>query len=367
MRVTHFILMLLLLSITIQSRLYAKTLYSHQQAVQILNQKKISIALNELVKLKSTIAGTDKITAWINDPGLEPLLKEKLLYEATLIARRQSDGFDRATMEKLVNYQVEAYLPLNDGGHIIEIAAFQVAASAKATLLHWDIAKYASKATKQLNSNPELFVDELYELNSQDIALHGYVKTINEAPLNQLEVISNIISHNRAKLPVKALLAIVDKTEDINLYQTLIEQYEHNKNNQSLVIRRLSSLPDSISDVQKVELLLTATDNIALKDAATLAMAPYVDSYNQIQTFLFNSLSNKQHGGAAAKALSASKDLLTIEKLTHNLKEGDTVKARYSLLALSFNNSFQAKKALTTFRDSTNNLQLKNEVDQWQR
>ena len=358
---------MLLLSITIQNQLYAKTLYSHQQAVQILDQEKTLVALNKFLTLKSTITGAETITAWIDDPGLEPLLKEKLLYEATLIVRNQNDDFYRDTMEKLVNYQVEAFLPLNDGGHIIEVAAFQVAASAKATLLHWDIAEYTQKATNQLNTNPGLFIDELSELKSHDIALYGYIKTINEAPNNQLEVISNIIKLNHAKLPVKAFLAIADRTADSNLYQMLIDQYEHNKNNQSLIIRRLSNLPDSISDIDKVELLLVATTNIALKDAAILAMSSYVDSYEQIQTFLFSTLSSIKFGGASAKALSASKDLLTIEHLVRNLDENDTVKARYSLLALSFNNSFQAKNALITYRDSTKNLQLKKEVDQWLR
>ena len=361
-------LLLIFILIAVQLQISAKTLYSHQQAIQILEQQKIASALGEFKALKLTPLGASKINTWLVDQTLDLLIKEKLLYETTLIVRNSKDEeLFRSSMEKLVSYRSEAFLPLNDGGHIIEIAAFQVAASAKATLLHWDIAKFYEEAGAQLESDPKLFIDELSQLKSQSTALFGYVDAINNASINQLSALSNIIKLNHPILSTKALIAIASKAEDRELFKILIEQYVHNKQNHSLIIMGLSNFPPVFTDIEKVDLLLLATANEALADAAILAMTPYVDSYNQISTLLYSKLSDPVLGAPAAKALSTSKDLLTIKRLSENLTNPNTFIARYSLLALYLNKSYQAKLALIAFKDSTSNMQLKREVEQWLR
>jgi len=348
--------------------LSAKILYTHQQFNQILNQQKVSSELQILSGLKSQNLRLLKINDWRKDPTTEPLVKDKLLYEATLLFRDlEDDSLSIQAMKNLLDYQSEAFLPLSDAGHIIEVAAFQVAASAKATLLHWEINRYFKIAREQLSNNPQQFVDSLSQLNDGGIPNRGYIKAIIKANTAQISPVTNIIKLEQTLLPTNILLTLAKTTVDEKLYQLLIEQYHPNKIVQAQVIASLSNLPESFSAEDKVRLLSQAITKDDLASTAMIAIAPYTDSFIHVQDLLFASLSDEKTGGAAAKALSTSKDLLTLKKLALNLKKDVGLRTRHSLLALYLNNSYQAKKILLDFKDSTTNLQLKREVGQWLR
>jgi hypothetical protein len=363
---THIFGLTVVLTLPLQHSLSAKTMYTIKQASQILASQKLTVELTSLLSLKSVNSEASTINRWLSDSSIEPLYKEKLLYETTLIFRnKRANATYKQLMNKLVTYQSEAYLPLNDGGYNIAVAAFQVAASAKATLIHWQIDDTFSSASSILSSDPVAFLDRLAPMKAQDVDLHGYIKALNEATTTELSAIVSIIKLQQLQIPSRALITLAEQTEDKDLYQILIEQYQPDKQLQSIVIHAISNLPEPIPETDKITLLSLASLKDDLADAAILSLTPYVDKFSRVADLMHTLLSDPQNGGSAAKVLSKSEDLLTLEKLAANLTHGDSLKARRSLLALHLNNSYRAKTILLAFQKTTTNPQLKREVEQW--
>lgn len=359
--------LLILFQAALFAKEFTKELYSQQQAVAILGQQKVLTELDSFKNNKSTSLRISKINSWLSNSTLEPLVKEKLLYEATLIIRAEPvTTVYQQVMKKLLSYQSTAYLPLSDGGYTLEIVAFQVAASAKATLIHWQIQQSYSRANLALATAPELFADQLGQFSDRAVML-GYIKAIEQTEASQLEPLINTIKINQQLLPTRVLMAIATKTADRGLYQMMIEQYQHSETDQSLLIQNLSSLPDSITDFEKIQLLKLASTKNGLGDAAVLALSDFVDGFPQVRELLMARLADPQTGGAAAKALSSSQDPMVLDILASNLTATDSLTKRRSLLALYLNGSFQATSSLQAFHDSTTDQQLKREVSQWLR
>jgi hypothetical protein len=364
-RLFSSLIVILLIS---QYSLSAKTLYSHQQASQILGQQKIENELSALKDLKSSDLQLKKVETWLSDSTLELLYKEKLLYETTLIFRNKSqDPANIKLMGKLNEYKSQAFLPLTDGGHRIEIAAFQVAASAKATLIHWQMEEISVEASALIKSDARFFLQQISELSNDKIGLIAYNQAINKAPLGQVNPIVDLIKRENTTLPSSAMMTLAKKTGDRDIFEKMIKQYASDKDIQSKLINALETLPETMVEEDKIALLVLAASKQSIASAATLALSPYVDNYMDVQDFLFDRLTDPASGGAAAKALGSSKDLLTLEKLSRNLTGNNQLLIRRSLLALYLNNSYQAKRVLLDFKNATSDQQLKREVGQWLR
>jgi hypothetical protein len=258
-------------------------------------------------------------------------------------------------------------MPLIDGGHRIEVAAFQVAASAKATLIHWQIKEKSFAASSFIKLDAHHFLQQVSALSNDKAGLFAFNQAINKAPLGQLNPIVDIIKRENLILPTSAMIALAKKTGDKDLFEKMIEQYATDKDVQSRLINTLETLPDTLVAEDKIALLILAASKQSLSSAATLALSPFVDHFLEVQDFLFAKLTDPESGGAAAKALGSSKDLLTLEKLSQNLTGNDQLLIRRSLLALYLNNSYQAKSILLNFKNATTDQQLKREVGQWLR
>lgn len=353
------------------SSLEARELYSRQQAIEILNQKDIAQQLKEFTKHSSANARVQLLNQWQTDQNIEPLVQEKLLYEATLLLRQSelSSSAELATYQTalsiLLSYQSKAYLPLRDGAHELQVVAYEIAASAKATLIHWQIEEIFRESSILLNKSPSQFLAEL-SLQQHSLAKQlGYIKTINHAGQAELTSLRRSVVQNQTVLPMRIMQSLAIKTEDHQLYSMLLEQYTHSAQTQALMINMLSRLPTSMSTKQRIELLFKATSKLGLKNSAIIALAPFVDHEIKVKDFLNAELSNQINGGAAAKALSLSKDSLTIEMLGNNLKHSNPLIVRRSLLALYLNKSYESKLLLREFQQSTFDEQLKREVSQW--
>lgn len=351
--------------------LEAREFYSRQQASEILNQQDVIQQFKAFANSTSANARIQLINQWKTEQDIEPLVQEKLLYEATLLLR-QSEVFDstelatyKLALSNLLSYQSKAYLPLHDGGYELEVVAYEIAASAKATLIHWQIEKTYSQSTKLLNNKPSQFLTEI-NLQQQPLEKQlGYIKTINNAGLAELTSLKRSVIQNQTVLPMRVMQSLAMKTEDHQLYTMLLNQYTHSDQYQALMITMLSRLPVSMSTEQRLELLFEATTKSELRNSAIIALATFVDRDVKVKNFFNAELADKINGGAAAKALSLSKDLLTIEMLGNNLKHSNPLIVRRSLLALYLNKGYQAKLLLREFQQSTFDEQLKQEVSQW--
>jgi len=349
-----------------QYSLAARELYTHQQANDLLSQAKLQQQLNQLKTPKSENSQLNSINLWLADSTMESLIKDKLLYEATLVIREKPiTAAYRQAMENLLDYQTEAYLPLEDAGRIMQVPAFPVAASARATLIHWQIDAHYQQASNQLATDPEFFLQQLSTLSKQPIAIKAYSKVIKQSHPIQLAQLVEKVKLQQQPLPLQTLSDLARQTGDQELYLQLVEQYQDSKTLQSMVIKNITALPESLSDLQKIEILTAATDNSDLGNAAVLALSEFVDSHSQIRELLNNKLSDPETGGAAAKALSESKDLLTVSMLDDNLDSDNAIIIRRSLLALYLNNSYQSQIILKSFQQTTTDEQLKREVSQW--
>jgi hypothetical protein len=349
--------------------LEAREFYSQQQANEILNQHNADQQSRDFANSSSANARIQLLNKWQTTQNIEPLVQEKLLYEATLLLRQEVSVLaDSATYQQalsnLLSYESKAYLPLQDGAHELQVVAYEIAASAKATLIHWQIEKTFSESSKLLNNSPSQFLAELSLQQPLENQL-GYIKTINHAGPTELTTLRESVVQNQTVLAMRVMQSLAMKTEDHQLYTMLLEQYTHSEQHQALMINMLSQLPTSLSAEQRIEILFKATTKKELRNSAIIALAPFVDIESKVKDFFNAELSDKINGGAAAKALSLSKDSLTIEMLGNNLKHSNSLILRRSLLALYLNKSYQAKLLLREFHQSTFDEQLKQEVSQW--
>jgi len=346
--------------------LSAGEIYSHQQANNILGQKKVIDSLQQFKNNKSANSQVESIYGWLNDESLEPLVKEKLLYDATLLLRQKTESSNYyQSMTDLLNYQSQALLPLEDAGRIKHVPVFKIAASAKATLIHWQMEAHYQQASTLLANQPESFLNQLATLDNQPEALKAYIKVIKHSDQTLLSSLADNIKLQQQSFPIEALNELTKLTADPELYQLLLNQYVDNNQTQSLVIRNLSQLPDAMTAADRIVVLKTAVEKPGLADAAIMAMAPFVDDYPGLQSFLNQRLADAKTGGAAAKSLSLSNDPLIISMLGENLQSNNPLTVRRSLLALYLNKSYQAKTILQGFHNSTRDEQLKQEIAQW--
>jgi hypothetical protein len=285
----------------------AREFYTKQQALEILNQKDVKQQVMQFVDSSSSNKRIQLLKLWQENQNIEPLLQEKLLYEATLLLRQSTtlDSIDRAAYQQalshLLSYESKAYLPLQDGGHELQVVAYEVAASAKATLIHWQIEKIFNQSAKQLINNPAQFLAELSV--QQPLENHlGYIKAIDQAAENDLTLLKQSVIQNQTILPMRVMQSLALKTEDPQIYFMLLDQYNHSNQHQALMINMLSRLPTSMNMEQRLEFLFEATSQPELRNSAIIALSPFVDSELRVKEFFNKELSSKMYGGSAAKA-----------------------------------------------------------------
>ena len=107
----------LLFCLSFSDLLEAREFYSQKQAIEILNQKDVDEQLRDFANSSSANARIQLLDQWQTDQNIEPLVQEKLLYEATLLLR-QSEVLGSAeriiyqqALSNLLSYQSKAYLP----------------------------------------------------------------------------------------------------------------------------------------------------------------------------------------------------------------------------------------------------------------
>ncbi len=370
-----------------------KSYYTVAQSNSVLGGE---LAVSEWQRFVGTTTVNEQINRlqnWVDDETLEPLIKEKLLFDATLTFRNvhfsstESQLLGRNAMESLLTYQSRAYLPLWDAGRQLQIAAFQVAASAQATLIHWNIENEYRQSSALAELEPRVFLKQLAKLTTMQKSftqhsefvkskvhqsILGFKKTLDMASIETLNSLSIELQNRTLIISDHALLILAQKLSNINLFQRLFTQYSSGSIDQTKIISALSHLPDNFSVEEKVALLKIAMTSDDLRSPSILILGQFVDAGAGVLQKLNSELSDAKFGGAAAKAMSQSTDLLTLELLQKNLQSDDMLVVRRSLLTLYFiknkeasNTQLKALVLLQRFHKDTHNPQLKREVAQW--
>ena len=357
----------------------ARIVYSQQDAADVLRQSALEVELKGLQVQNSLESRITLVRRWIDDEALEVLVKDKLLYEATLSFRDETESAEViALMQGLTSYESAAYLPLYDAGRSIEVAVFEVAASARATLIHWQVENYFKDFSGFLGAKPDLFLQRLREIGESEVgvdkkAAMGVIKAIELADsvdVNALALqIKNSSESDLMQIPPKVLATIAFRSADVVLFRSLINHYQHHADLQADILRKLSHLPEGMLVDEKVSILLLASQKPKLADTAIFALADFQNDFSEVRQLLFNRLSDRKLGGTAALVLGDSDDLLVLNRLALNLDVQDDLLMRRSLLAIYFNyqkyHGLEARRLLEKFHASTANLQLKAEVGEW--
>jgi len=351
----------------------------------------------------------------------EQIVTEKQLYDMTVALRRDfpsQDNFEsvaqyqkaRARLEELLQYQSVSYIPIEDAGREQFVPAYQIAASAQATLIHWDIVKYEKAAVQMIAEDSNALFNSLKELTTaKDVQriqnqtasdavqsdryhrLLGITQALKNTTETELRTLVEAINQNFANgddFPTIFLLTIADQLGDVNFYKKAIRRSTQVTDSMTRVsrlslLRAIGHLPEKMTQNEKIEVLAFtlefSKDHQEFTEVALLAMSEFVDVDEEILATLNRLLSDKKYGATAAKALSHSKDLKTLQQLSENLVVQNSKRTvdssnrlRRSLLAIYLiKNNLEsglvdeAENILQNFQQWTTDSQLKKEVAQW--
>jgi hypothetical protein len=404
------IIMLTLLSLLSigfsSSALFAKNLHSLEQLAQALRDPALSSYKQQLSKsvailnsgLSSGLSVEKNLTnhadalvqliaAWQVDKQLTALQKEFLLYEATVKVRelpRQLNELShsqlRTSLTQLSNHPTKHFIALPDGGHKIETPAFNIAASAKASLLHLDVLEQ----TEMLMTTAEQSVDDFVTTISQPLASTqtneqtskalqiAALKVLQALPEARLLEVNQQVNDRKLTLPLQTHAFLAKQTGQLASYQRFADTALAT-GNYSRLGAELAEL--NLPTLEQISFLTALTSNRQLASNAIYQLGSFIDSHQTVREQLFELLISSKDfvGGAAANAIAKGQDPQIVNQLGQLIQSdadtGQQLPKRRALLALYLNGSDLAHNYLAQFASNPNNqtqqADLVKVVNQW--
>jgi len=370
---------------------------------------------SEPQKIFYSIEQAKEAIALADDKITEEILREKRLYDQIVSLRTKFESKNdfiseqeyqkkRKGLVELLDYQSVSYIPMTDAGREQFVPAYQIAASAKATLIHWNIGNYSKKAT-------DIIKTDLTELNNYfgtaDIKSSStkFLKSdyyqrilaanqvVDRASLRELQSLKDYVLQQDISLPTLFVLHLAENRGSVQLYKAVLNQYQRDsisgfdsELSRLKIQRALQHLPQTMPESDQLE-LFNFTLNYSkfheeFMEATLLGMSEFLDRSTEVKEILHRQLKDKKYGATVALALSKTKDLSVLQQLENNiigfdkLNESEKNLLKRSLLAVYLikkNKQSGLADAATEVLEryvalenqSPENLLLKREVEQW--
>lgn len=288
--------------------------------------------LYELARAGDNAKLLDALSAITLDAGIEAPMQDYLVYRFTLgLSDMDANAVNATVIGFLANYPART-LVAHDDRPGMGVPLFNVRAAAHGINNSWDRQMGAAVAESLVGESPDRFITSY--LQATPAGRRGFIDTLEFASSEQLEklgasALPRITEHPELTL-VAAQVAI--NSGNLELLQTTVTL-----GGGPDIARVLKTASLNLNTAEAAELLeYTLQLDSASKAALAIAqLAPSRLDDTAVREMMFNTLSDRELGAAAALVLGVSDDPAIKTRLSEIAQGHDGLKAQRAALAIS--------------------------------